>query len=313
MRILITGGAGFIGTNLTRKLLDEGNEVICLDNFYSGKKQNVLEFLPQKNFSILDTDVKNKINLDGSVDQIYHLACPASPPIYQKDMLFTLDTSVLGTKNVLNFAQEKKAKILFSSTSEIYGNPVEHPQSESYFGNVNTIGKRSCYDEGKRVAETYCYLSKEKELDVCVARIFNTYGPFMDANDGRVVSNFIVSALNNKNLEIYGTGNQTRSFCYVDDTIDGLVKFMNLKEKYFGPINIGNPAEFTITELAEKVLSYIPLSRSKIVFKPLPSDDPERRKPNIEKANKVLGWYPKISIEKGLDATIQFFSKEILA
>jgi len=304
--ILITGGAGFIGANLTRRLLQEGNAVLVLDNLSSGNLNNLPQYT--KKFSFIHHDVREKIDLKNiPVDQIYHLACPASPPFYQKDPLSTLETSILGTRNILQLAKNHGAKMLFSSTSETYGNPLEHPQKETYWGNVNAIGERSCYDEGKRAAETFSYLFNQQGLDLRVVRIFNTYGPFMDANDGRVVSNFINQALENKPITIYGSGNQTRSFCYVDDLVDGLVKFMNLKEPYFGPINLGNPGEFTVKELAEKVKKLIPESTSQIEYHPLPSDDPEKRKPFIERANQVLGWQPKIQLEEGLIKTIKYF------
>ena len=309
MNILVTGSAGFIGTNLTKRLLENGNKVIGVDSFYSGQEKNLKIFYLNPNFKFIKHDVRERLPLDRNVDQIYHLACPASPPRYQQDPKFTLDTSIDGTRNMLELANQKNASILFSSTSEIYGNPLEHPQKESYWGNVNAIGERSNYDEGKRVAETYCYLYKKLGVDIRVARIFNTYGPYMDSEDGRVVSNFIIQALKNKDITIYGTGKQTRSFCYVDDLIEGLIKFMNLKERYFGPINLGNPEELSIIELSEKVKN-LTESKSEIIFKPLPADDPEKRKPDITRAREVLQWEPKIQFEEGLKNTIKYFKSE---
>ena len=247
--ILITGGTGFIGTNLALKLLDLGNKVVAVDNFYSSSPERLKIFANKKNFSFIQHDIRKPLKIDQKIDEIYNLACPASPPIYQKDPIFTLETSVLGIRNMLKLAQEHKAKILQASTSEVYGNPLQHPQKESYWGNVNPVGPRSCYDEGKRVAETFCYEYFNKGVDVRVVRIFNTYGPFMNPADGRVVVNFIVQALKGKDLTIYGDGSQTRSFCYVDDLIEGMIKYMELKERFFGPINLGNPEEFTMQKI----------------------------------------------------------------
>lgn len=317
---IITGGAGFIGTNLIKRLLSEDNRVICVDNLFSGHLFNLKQFRENPNFNFIQTDIINKDSFDAinpgwdiEFDQIYHLACPASPPYYQVRPLFTLKTCFQGTYNVLEFARERGIRVLFSSTSEIYGDPLEHPQTESYRGNVNTVGPRSCYDEGKRVAESLCYEFFQKEgVDVRVVRIFNSYGPFMDSKDGRVVSNIINQALNEKDITIYGTGKQTRSFCYVDDLVDGLIKdmnFGNLDEKCFGPINLGNPQEFTINELAERVKKLIPEYKGKIEYKELPKDDPTRRKPDISRAREILGWEPKISLEEGLVKTIEYFRK----
>jgi len=307
--ILITGGTGFIGTNLALKLLDLGNKVVAVDNFYSSSPERLKIFANKKNFSFIQHDIRKPLKIDQKIDEIYNLACPASPPIYQKDPIFTLETSVLGIRNMLKLAQEHKAKILQASTSEVYGNPLQHPQKESYWGNVNPVGPRSCYDEGKRVAETFCYEYFNKGVDVRVVRIFNTYGPFMNPADGRVVVNFIVQALKGKDLTIYGDGSQTRSFCYVDDLIEGMIKYMDLKERFFGPINLGNPEEFTIKKLAELVLKLIPESKSKIVYRPLPKDDPEKRKPDISLAQKILKWKPKIKLKEGLFRTIDYFRK----
>src|SRR3989344_8003069 len=305
MKILVIGGAGFIGTNLIKKLLEQSHSIICMDNLYSGQKANVDLFSNNKNFQFIHHDITNPIDsLD--VEQIYHLACPASPIHYQRSSLFTFKTSVLGTLNVLELASRINARVLFSSTSEIYGNPLQHPQSESYFGNTNTIGPRSCYDEGKRAAETLCYEYKKKGLDVRIVRIFNTYGPYMDKNDGRVVSNFIIQALKNQPITIYGNGEQTRSFCYVDDLVNALIKFMSLTIAFFGPINLGNPGEFTIKELATQILE-LTNSKNQLIFKELPVDDPEKRKPDISRAIEILGWQPEILLKEGLAKTIEYF------
>lgn len=303
--ILITGGAGFLGSHLCKKLLDEGNKVICVDNLYTGSKGNIENFFDNDNFSFIDHNIIEPLSINEGIDEIYNLACPASPIHYQKDPVFTLLTSVLGMKNVLDLAEEKGAKILQASTSEVYGDPEVHPQGEGYNGNVNPIGPRSCYDEGKRAAESLCFdYKREKGVDVKVVRIFNTYGPYMDKKDGRVVSNFITQALDNEPITVYGEGDQTRSFCYVDDLLNGFVKMMGSSES--GPINLGNPGEFTILELAEKVIDLTD-SKSKIIHKELPKDDPTKRRPNIEKAKTLLNWQPIIDLEEGLKRTIEYF------
>lgn len=309
-KILITGATGFIGTNLALKLLSLGNKVVGVDNFYSSSPERLKIFAKKKNFSFIKHDIRKPLKINQKIDEIYNLACPASPPIYQKDPIFTLETSVLGIRNMLKLAQEHRARILQASTSEVYGNPLQHPQKESYWGNVNPVGPRSCYDEGKRVAETFCYEYFKKGVDVGVVRIFNTYGPFMNPADGRVVVNFIVQALRNEDLTIYGDGSQTRSFCYIDDLIEGMIKYMALKKRFFGPINLGNPQEFTIKQLAKMVLKLIPESKSKIVYRPLPKDDPEKRRPDITLAKKVLGWEPKIRLEEGLMNTIKYLKNQ---
>ncbi len=309
-RILVTGGAGFIGSHLCKKLLKENNEVICLDNFFTGSKNNIQDLLNNKNFELIRHDVVESINME--VDQIYNLACPASPVHYQYNPVKTIKTNVFGTFNMLGLAKRKKARILQASTSEIYGDALEHPQKESYWGNVNPIGARSCYDEGKRVSETLCMdYHRQNKVDIRIIRIFNTYGPNMNIDDGRVVSNFIVQALKNKNITIYGDGSQTRSFQYVDDLIEGMVKMMDNESGFIGPVNLGNPIEFTIKELAEKVLEMIPESKSKIVFKELPEDDPKQRKPDISLAREKLGWAPKIELKEGLKKTIEYFKIEL--
>ncbi|XRO76579.1 UDP-glucuronic acid decarboxylase family protein [Methanocaldococcus sp. 10A] len=319
--ILITGGVGFIGTNLIKKLLEEENNVICIDNLYTGNINNIKQFLDCDNFRFIKHDITRPILIKEDIDEIYHLACPASPPHYQKNPIFTLNTSISGTINILELAKEHNAKVLHASTSEVYGNPLEHPQKETYWGNVNPIGPRACYDEGKRVAETYCYeYWKNFGLDVRIVRIFNTYGPYMNPNDGRVVSNFIIQALKNEPLTVYGDGTQTRSFQYIDDLINGMLKFMEIDknklkndlEKKFNwttipVLNMGNPEEYSILELANKILELIPESKSKIEFKPLPKDDPVRRKPDITMAKEILGWEPKIKLEMGLKRTIEYF------
>jgi len=308
-KILVTGGAGFIGSHLCKRLLDEGNEVICLDNLFTGSKKNIINLLKNKNFEFIRHDVTQPILLE--VDQIYHLACPASPIYYQYNPIKTIKTNVLGTLNMLGLAKRVKARILQASTSEVYGDPVEHPQKETYWGNVNPIGIRSCYDEGKRVAETLCMdYHRQSGLDIRIIRIFNTYGPNMHPKDGRVVSNFIMQALQNKNITIYGKGKQTRSFQYVDDLVEGMIKMMNNNQKFIGPVNIGNPGEFTIKELAKMVLKYIPESKSKLIYKPLPSDDPKQRRPDISIAKNKLGWTPKIKLEDGLKKTIEYFRNQ---
>lgn len=303
--ILVTGGAGFIGSHLCKKLLDDGHEVICVDNFFTGSKKNILNLLDNKHFELLRHDITFPLYVE--VDEIYNLACPASPIHYQFDPVQTTKTSVHGAINMLGLAKRTKAKILQASTSEVYGDPHIHPQIESYFGNVNPIGPRSCYDEGKRCAETLFFdYWRQYKLDIRVVRIFNTYGPNMLPGDGRVVSNFIVQALRGEDITIYGDGSQTRSFQYIDDLIDGMVKMMNNNKNFIGPVNLGNPTEFSIKELAEKVIKLIS-SKSKIVYKELPTDDPKQRQPDISLAKNNLDWEPKIKLEEGLIKTIDYF------
>jgi UDP-glucuronate decarboxylase len=305
-KILVTGGAGFIGSHLCRKLLAEGNEVLCVDNFFTGNKNNILDLLENKKFEFMRHDVTFPLYVE--VDQIYNLACPASPIHYQFDPVQTTKTSVHGAINMLGLAKRTKARILQASTSEVYGDPEVHPQVESYWGRVNPIGIRSCYDEGKRCAETLFFdYYRQHNLPIRVIRIFNTYGPNMHPHDGRVVSNFIVQALQNQDITIYGNGSQTRSFQYVDDLISGMTKMMENENGFVGPVNIGNPIEFTIKELAEKVIAMIPESKSKIIFKDLPQDDPKQRKPDISLAKKELDWEPTIQLEEGLQKTIEYF------
>ena len=308
-RVLVTGGAGFLGSHLCDRLLLDGNDVVCVDNLFTGSKDNIRHLLGNPYFEFIRHDVIQPIYIE--CDQIYNLACPASPKWYQKDPIYTFQTSVYGSMNCLGLAKRTGARVLQASTSEIYGDPNIHPQPESYWGNVNTIGIRSCYDEGKRAAETLFFdYHRKHNVDIKVMRIFNTYGPRMDIGDGRVVSNFIVQALQNKDITIYGEGNQTRSFCYVDDLIEGMVRLMNSKDDFTGPVNIGNPGEFTIKELAEMVLELTD-SKSKIIYEPLPSDDPTQRKPLIELAKKELDWEPKILLQEGLKKTIEYFKKEL--
>jgi UDP-glucuronate decarboxylase len=307
-RILVTGGAGFLGSHLCERLVKEGNDVICLDNYFTGRKKNIEHLMDCHNFELLRHDITMPIFLE--VDQIYNLACPASPIHYQYNAVKTIKTSVMGAINVLGLAKRVRARVLQASTSEVYGDPHVHPQQESYWGNVNPIGIRSCYDEGKRVAETLFFdYHRMNKVDIRVMRIFNTYGPRMHPNDGRVVSNFIVQALNDKDITIYGDGSQTRSFCYVDDNIEGMMRLMN-KDNFLGPVNIGNPGEFTIKELAEKVIS-LTGSKSKLIFNPLPSDDPKQRRPDITLANQMLEWKPTIILEDGLKKTIEYFKNNL--
>lgn len=304
-RILITGGAGFIGSHLCEKLVKEGNEVICLDNYFTGSKKNIRKLMDYDNFEVIRHDIINEISLE--VDQIYNFACPASPPHYQYDPIKTAKTSVFGALNMLDLAKHTNARVLQASTSEVYGDPEVHPQPESYRGSVNPIGIRSCYDEGKRMAETLFFdYNRQHNVDIKVIRIFNTYGPNMNPYDGRVVSNFIVQALKGEDITIYGEGKQTRSFCYVDDLVDGICKMMNSREGFLGPVNLGNPGEFTMLELAEMVLK-ITNSNSKMVFKELPLDDPTQRKPVIDLAKKELDWTPKIVLEDGMKKTVEYF------
>jgi UDP-glucuronate decarboxylase len=306
MRILITGGAGFLGSLLCERLLNEGNEVICLDNFFTGRKKNIAHLLKNPDFELVRHDVTNPFHFE--VDQIYNLACPASPPHYQHNPIKTTKTSFLGAMHSLGLAKRVGARVFQASTSEVYGDPEVHPQPESYKGSVNPIGIRSCYDEGKRVAETLFFdYHRQHQTEVRVVRIFNTYGPNMLPDDGRVVSNFIVQALAGKDITIYGDGTQTRSFCYVDDLIEGFVRLMN-HPSLLGPVNIGNPGEFTMLQLAELVLKKVGGS-SKITFHPLPGDDPKQRRPDISMAKAELGWQPKVSLEDGLDPTIEYFRK----
>lgn len=305
-RILITGGAGFIGSHLCERLLAEGNEVISVDNFFTGRKDNILPLLNNPRFESIRHDIIEPLLIE--VDQIYNFACPASPVHYQYNAIKTVKTNVLGMINMLGLAKRVNARILQASTSEVYGNPLEHPQKESYWGNVNTIGIRSCYDEGKRISETLCFdYHRQHKVDIRVIRIFNTYGPRMLENDGRVVSNFIVQALKNEDITIYGDGSQTRSFCYVDDLVNGIIKMMN-KDNFTGPVNLGNDGEFTVKELAEKVIQLVN-SKSKIVYQPLPQDDPVRRKPDLSLAKEKLGYNPSVPLEQGLIKTIQYFDQ----
>ena len=304
-KVLVTGGAGFVGSHLCKRLVEEENYVLCLDNFFTGSRDNVAELLDNPKFKIVTHDVVNPFHTD--VDEIYNLACPASPIHYQYDPIKTTKTSVLGILNMLQLAQDNHAKIMQASTSEIYGDPTQNPQKETYWGNVNPIGTRSCYDEGKRVAETFCmdYFMQYK-LRVKIIRIFNTYGPNMDMNDGRVISNFIVQALKGEDITIYGDGSQTRSFQYVDNLIEGMISVMATPDSFIGPINIGNPHEFTILQLAQKVIE-MTNSKAKIVMKPLPQDDPKQRKPDITLAQEIIDYNPNILLEEGLKKTIAYF------
>lgn len=305
-QILVTGGAGFIGSHLCARLLNEGNDVICLDNYFTGTKNNVLPLIGHPHFELVRHDVTIPYNAE--VDEIYNLACPASPVYYQLDPIQTVKTSVMGAINMLGLAKRTDAKILQASTSEVYGDPIVHPQIESYWGNVNPVGPRSCYDEGKRCAETlFMDYHRQNELRVKIVRIFNTYGPNMSLDDGRVVSNFIMQSIKNKDITIYGDGTQTRSFQYIDDLIEGLIRMMNTSDDIVGPVNIGNPGEFSMLELAHIIIR-LTGSSSKIVHKPLPGDDPRQRKPNISMAREVLdGWEPQICLEEGLMKTIKYF------
>ncbi|MBK6962754.1 MAG: SDR family oxidoreductase [Bacteroidales bacterium] len=304
-KILVTGGAGFLGSHLCERLLNEGNEVVCLDNYFTGQKTNVVHLLDNPYFELIRHDVTMPFFIE--VDEIYNLACPASPVHYQYNPIKTVKTSVLGAVNMLGLAKRIKAKILQASTSEVYGDPQIHPQTESYWGHVNPIGERACYDEGKRAAETlFVNYHRQNNVRIKIIRIFNTYGPKMHPNDGRVVSNFIVQALQGKDITVYGDGSQSRSFCYYSDLLDGMMRLMNTGDDFTGPVNVGNPNEFTILELAEKVIR-LTGSSSKIVWKPLPSDDPTQRQPDISLAKSKLGWEPKVELEEGLIKTIEFF------
>lgn len=306
-KILVTGGAGFIGSHLCKKLLEQNNEVLCLDNYFTGSKMNVLSMLDNPMFELIRHDIVNPYIAE--VDEIYNLACPASPIHYQHNPIQTVKISVMGAINMLETAKTTGAKILQASTSEVYGDPKIHPQVESYWGNVNPIGERSCYDEGKRCAETlFMDYHRQCDLKIKIIRIFNTYGPNMHPNDGRVVSNFIVQCLRNEDITIYGDGNQTRSFQYVDDLIEGMVRMMATSDSFIGPVNIGNPNEFTILELAQTIIK-LTNSKSKLIFKPLPKDDPQQRRPDISLAKEKLDWSPKIELEEGLKKTIDYFDK----
>ena len=308
-KILVTGGAGFIGSHLCKKLLEEGNDVLCLDNYFTGTKENISSLFKSPYFEVIRHDVCFPLYVE--VDEIYNLACPASPIHYQHDPVQTTKTSVHGAINMLGLAKRINARILQASTSEIYGDPETHPQEENYWGNVNPIGPRSCYDEGKRCAETLFFdYYRQHNLDIKVVRIFNTYGPNMHPNDGRVVSNFIVQALTNQDITVYGNGDQTRSFCYIDDLISGIFKMMSSEEKFIGPVNLGNPVEFKIIDLAKTIIK-LTNSKSNIVNKELPTDDPIRRKPNISLAKNVLDWEPSFNLEEGLKLTIDYFKSQI--
>jgi UDP-glucuronate decarboxylase len=309
-RILVTGGAGFIGSHLCKRLLDDGHEVLCVDNFFTGRRQNIHQLLSNINFELLRHDVTTPLHVE--VDQIYNLACPASPIHYQFDPIQTTKTSVLGAINVLNLAQRLRIPILQASTSEVYGDPDIHPQPESYWGKVNPIGIRSCYDEGKRCAETLFFdYHRQAGVDIRVVRIFNTYGPNMHPNDGRVVSNFVVQALKDEDITIYGDGSQSRSFQYIDDLVEGMVRMMNKSKGFSGPVNLGNPNEFTMKQLAEEILKMLPKSRSKLTYKPLPQDDPRQRQPDIHLAKKELDWEPTIQLREGLEKTIEYFKTQV--
>ncbi len=305
-KVLVTGGAGFLGSNLCHYLINKGYYVYCLDNLFTGREANIKDLMKNKNFKFIKHDVLNPIDLD--INEIYNAACPASPPAYQKSPSNTTKTCVIGALNMLELAKKHDAKILQFSTSEVYGEPLVHPQKEDYRGNVNPIGIRSCYDEGKRCAESLFFdYNREYKTKIKIVRIFNTYGKYMDPNDGRVVSNFICQALNNMDITIYGDGSQTRSFCYVDDLINAIVKVMeDTKSDFLGPINLGNPGEFTMLELAKKIISKTK-TKSKIIYKPLPSDDPTQRRPDISLAKKLINWEPKIELDEGLDKSIEYF------
>jgi len=308
-RILVTGGAGFIGSHLCERLLNDGNEVICMDNYFTGSKMNIVHLLENPYFELIRHDVTMPLFVE--TDEIYNLACPASPVHYQYNGIKTIKTSVMGAINTLGLAKRIRSKILQASTSEVYGDPEVHPQHEGYWGNVNTLGPRSCYDEGKRCAETlFMNYHEQNNVKIKIARIFNTYGPKMNSNDGRVVSNFIVQALKNEDITIFGDGSHTRSFQYVDDLIDGLIKLMNTPDSFLGPVNLGNPSEFTIKSLAEKVIQMTG-SKSKIKYLPLPIDDPKQRRPDISLAKKELNWHPAISLEEGLGKTIEYFKETL--
>ena len=316
--ILVTGGAGFIGSHLCEYLLNlpagkagQGHKVICLDNFFTGSKSNIKHLLKNKNFKVIEHDIIEPFYVKSKIDQIYNLACPASPIHYQFNAIRTIKANTIGMINVLGFAKKHQARILQASTSEVYGDPLEHPQKESYRGNVSTIGPRACYDEGKRVAETLMFdYRRAWGIEIKVARIFNTYGPRMAKDDGRVVSNFIVQALKNKPITIYGKGNQTRSFCYVSELVEGLVKLMNSHADFTGPVNLGNPGEFTIKELAEKIIK-LTGGKNKLVYRPLPVDDPKQRKPDITLAKRKLKWQPRLRLENGLRETVKYFKKRL--
>jgi UDP-glucuronate decarboxylase len=306
-KILVTGGAGFLGSHLCERLLNEGNEVVCVDNYFTGQKQNIVHLMNNPYFELIRHDITMPFFIE--VDEIYNLACPASPIHYQYNPIKTIKTSVMGAINMLGLARRIKAKILQASTSEVYGDPQIHPQPESYWGNVNPIGYRACYDEGKRCAEAlFMNYHRQNDIDIKIVRIFNTYGPRMHPNDGRVVSNFINQALRNEDITVYGDGSQTRSFGYVDDTVDGMMRMMRTGNDFIGPVNIGNPIEFTILNLAQQLIE-LTESKSKIIFQPLPSDDPLQRKPDITLANKELKWEPKVQLREGLIKTIEYFKK----
>ncbi len=309
MRILVTGGAGFLGSHLCERLLNEGHDLLCLDNFFTGSKNNIIHLLDSHHFELIRHDIVEPILLE--VDRIYNLACPASPIHYQYNPVKTVKTSVMGMINMLGMAKRVKARILQASTSEIYGDPQMHPQREDYWGNVNPIGIRSCYDEGKRVAETLMMdYHRQNKVDIRIVRIFNTYGPRMAENDGRVVSNFMLQALKNEDITVFGEGKQTRSFCYVSDLVDGIIRMMENNQGFTGPVNLGNPVENTILEFAEKIIA-ITGSKSKIVFKPLPQDDPKQRRPDISVAQEKLGWQAKIDLNNGLKNTAEYFAKQL--
>ena len=311
MRILVTGGAGFIGSHLCEKLIENGDSVLCVDSLFTGNKKNVAHLLKNKRFSFIKHDIVEPLYIKGKIDQIYNLACPASPIHYQHNPVHTIKASTVGVINMLGLARKKKARILQASTSEVYGDPEVHPQTEDYRGNVNPVGPRACYDEGKRCAETLFFdYHRMHGMEIKVVRIFNTYGPRMAFNDGRVVSNFIVQALQGKSLTIYGDGSQTRSFCYVDDLVEGLIKMMNSHSDVTGPINLGNPVENTIREFGERIVKLVG-AESTVKFKPLPTDDPRRRCPDISKAKKILGWAPKVALEEGLQRTIANFRERL--
>ncbi|MGD2033422.1 MAG: SDR family oxidoreductase [Bacteroidales bacterium] len=304
-KILVTGGAGFVGSHLCERLLNEGNEVICVDNYFTGSKRNIIHLTEHPYFELIRHDITSPFYIE--VDEIYNLACPASPIHYQYNPIKTIKTSVMGSVNMLGLAKRIRAKILQASTSEVYGDPEIHPQSEHYWGHVNPIGRRACYDEGKRCAETlFMDYHNQNNVRIKIVRIFNTYGPKMHPNDGRVVSNFIVQALLNEDITIYGEGSQTRSFQYIDDLIDGMIRMMNTPDEVTGPVNLGNPNEFTILQLAEKIIE-LTGSKSKLVFEPLPEDDPTQRKPDISKAKELLNWEPSVQLKEGLMKTIEYF------